>query len=116
MARTNLPVTTLKLTGVSGAVATNADATNGMYFQNSSNKTWLHIKNTSGSPVTVTVGTVFQPPAGLTVNPLTITVPATTGDIEAGPFDSTSFNQPGGIVNLDFSSATGVTIAAFQLS
>lgn len=74
----------------------------------------LHVKNTGGGACTVTV----QTPAivgGMAVADAVVAVPATTGDRMIGPFNTTIFNQAGGLVYVDLSTATGVTLAAIKV-
>jgi hypothetical protein len=46
---------------------------------------------------------------------LVVTVPANTGDVWFGPFETARFEQTDGNINIDISAAAGVTIAAFRL-
>lgn len=48
---------------------------------------------------------------GLTLNPYTVTVPATTGDVEVGPFPANVFTADGSTVNMTYSAPTGVKVA-----
>jgi len=92
-----------------GYGAANAD---GHSFENVGRE-FLQVKNT-GTEKTVTVqtpGTVD----GLAIEELTVTVAATTGDKMIGPFPTHVFNQSGGVVYVDFSAVTGVTVAALRL-
>ena len=73
---------------------------------------WLEVKNTSGSPINVTVqtgGTLMGEP----VTDKVIAIPATTGDKIIGPFPPALYNQADGLVYVDFASVTNLTIAAF---
>lgn len=78
----------------------------------------IQVKNTSGSPINVTVqtgGTLLGEP----VTDKVIAVPATTGDKLIGPFPPALYNQPSGAdagkVYIDFSAVTSVTCAAFRV-
>lgn len=89
------------------------DLANGHEFANDGN-VFLHVKNTGGGACTVTV----QTPAtvgGMAIAEAIVSVPATTGDRMIGPFNTTIFNQVGGLVYVDLSTATGVTLAAIKL-
>jgi len=78
----------------------------------------LHVKNTNGAPMNVTVqtgGTLVGEP----VTDKVVSVPATTGDRIIGRFNAALYNQPSGAdagkVYVDFSAVTGVTIAAIRI-
>jgi hypothetical protein len=111
MARSALTVQTISLSGVTPSYA--AANVDGHEFTNDG-KTFLQVKNTSGSPITVTL----QTPAtvdGVALADPTVSVPATTGDKMIGPFPTRAFNQSGGVVYVDFSAVTNVTVSAFHL-
>lgn len=77
----------------------------------------LHVKNASGSPITVTIDDPrsSQPVGATAFNPdVVVTVPATTGDRIIGPFPVGRFNDDNGAINLVFSAVTSVTAAVFQ--
>lgn len=101
----------------SGLAATYTSAiADGHQFANDG-RTFIHVKNTSGGTVDVTVqtpGTVH----GLAVEELVVTVPATTGDVMIGPFPPGVFNQPSDspYVYVDYESTSGVTIAVLHLT
>ena len=111
MSLTTLAVQQIVRTGLTPALAAaNAD---GSYVPNDG-RMYLQVKNTNGSPVTVTVdtpGTVD----GLAVADLPVVVPATTGDKKIGPFPPDTYNQPDGTIKVTFSAVTDVTIGAFRL-
>jgi hypothetical protein len=79
----------------------------------------LYVKNTTGSPVTVTIDA-----AGLTVGPagasafnadVAVSVPATTGERLIGPFPPARFNDSSGRVQLSWSATgAGITWAAVR--
>ena len=97
------------------AVATGmvaADGTNGNKFLNSG-KECLHVKNASASPITVTVVTPGQVD-GMDIADLTVSVPATTGDVLIGPFTKTFEAQDNWIL-ATFSVVTSVTVGAIRL-
>ena len=113
MARTTLTVNQISLAGVTPSYGA-ADNVNGMQFANNG-EVWLHIKCTGAGACTVTLTTPLQIGGVDMVDP-TVTVPITTGDKIIGPFSPQVFNQAGGVVYVDFSTGTGVTVAAFKLS
>lgn len=87
--------------------ATFAAATAGGDSFSSGSDVYLHVKNGSGSVVTVTVATPGSVD-GLAVADFTFTVPATTGDVEIGPFPEDLF---GATAIVTYSAVTTVTIA-----
>jgi hypothetical protein len=76
--------------------------------------TYLHVKNGSGSSVTVTVTTPGQF-NGLTVGPYTMAVPATSEKL-FGPFPPGVFTADGSTVDVAYSAVTTVTVAALQFA
>jgi len=78
----------------------------------------LHVKNGSGSPITVTVQTPVQI-EGLDLAELTVSVPA-AGERFIGPLPASVFAQPVGNANagkalVDYSAVTSVTRAVISL-
>lgn len=71
----------------------------------------VFLRFTGGSASCVV--TVATPGAynGLAFQPYTITVPATTGDVEAGPFPAGIFTADGSTVSMTYSAPTGVKVA-----
>jgi hypothetical protein len=111
MARTAIAVQQVQKNKSGALTFAAADQANGMSFPNDGN-TILRVKNTSGSPINVTVASVACS-HGRTSD-IVQAVAATTGDVQIGPLDAPLFNQTGGVVNVDFSAATGVTVAAIK--
>lgn len=106
MARTALtPILTAEA-GVNAGLV-NADNANGMVYP-ANPKSLVHMKNTTAGAVTLTVRTNVQQ-YGLTLPDRTINVPATTGEVFAGPFGTEHTFSDG--VHLDFSAGgAGITI------
>lgn len=80
---------------------------------------FLHVKNASGSPITVTLvvpaARTYEPNVAIT-SP-TVSVPATTGDRMIGPVDGATFSDPTtGLCTITYSGVTSLTVAAVQLS
>lgn len=99
-------------TGLATAYATPTVADT---FPNDGN-TFLHVKNTNGSPRDVTVSSKAVPGIGLAAADLVVTVAATTGDVMIGPFPPAAFNDPvTGLVSVAYSATAGVTAAVVQL-
>ena len=112
MARTDLTVQVAARTGLTPAwVAPNVA---GNMFLNDG-KTFLEVKNASGSPITVTLNIPALVDGAAVVAP-TVSIPATTGDKIIGPFPANIYNQSDGKVYVDFSAQTSVTIAAVQVT
>lgn len=70
---------------------------------------FLHVKNANAGACVVTVpapGNV----RGVAINSFTISVPATTGDREFGPFPSSLFAGSSGVASISYSVSASVTI------
>lgn len=79
---------------------------------------FLHVKNTGGSPATVTVDdpNSVGPSGAAQYNPdLSVSVPATTGDRMIGPLGSRFQASTDGLVAITYSGVTGVTVAAIAI-
>lgn len=108
MARTARTVQQMSRAGLAPSYVA-VDNTNGETVPNNGT-TFIHVKNTGGSPCTVTVGTPGTQD-GLAVADLTFSVPATTGDRMAGPFPAGIYTQSDGNIYVDFSTGTSVVAA-----
>lgn len=75
-------------------------------------RSFLHVKNTAGSSMTVTITATAQVD-GQAVADLVVTVPATTGDKMIGPITSKLFASAadGVSASVTYSSTTSVTVA-----
>lgn len=88
------------------------NSVDGHSFVNDGNM-FVHVKNGGGAPINVTL-IVPAKVGGLTItNPVIAVTNGTEKMI--GPFDPTLFNQATGIVYLDLSAATSVTLAVLRL-
>lgn len=75
--------------------------------------TYLHVKNASGAPITVTIVTPRTDPIGNPVADNAISVPATTGDVRIGPFPAEIYADPTtGLATVTYSGVTSLTVAA----
>lgn len=100
-----------------GLSATLGAATGGGDTFLADRETMLRVKNTSGASITVTVVTPRTDQVGNAVADNTFTVPATTGDVLAGPFPAEIYNDPTtGVASITYSAATSVTVAAVKLA
>jgi len=71
---------------------------------------FLHVKNTTGSPVVVTVANPGNV-RGVAFTNYTISIPATTGDKEFGPFPPSLFAGSTGVAAITYAAGgAGVTI------
>jgi hypothetical protein len=108
MAATPFTVQRIQRSGLEATYAAAASG-EGNSFANSGN-TFLHVKNGSGSEVTVTIASTAVVD-GLAVADATVAVPAGE-DRMIGPFSTTTF---GSTVTVTFSATTSVTVAAITL-
>lgn len=85
------------------------------YLVQNDGRTWLHFKKTGAGACNVTLST-FKEVDGLTKPTRLIVVPATTGDIMAGPFPREIYNDPAtGKLQFTLSEITGLTVAIATL-
>jgi hypothetical protein len=102
---------TPQVVSIAGTAPTYAAASAGGDTVPAGERTWIHVKNAGGSPITVTVttpGTV----SGLAIADVSVSVPATTGERLIGPLPSNLFGDQ---VAVSYSGVTTVTIAALQI-
>lgn len=69
---------------------------------------FLHVKNASGSPITVTLTDASVTPAGSAATNPTYTVPATTGE-KFIAIPAQAVNPSTGLITVTFSATTSVT-------
>jgi hypothetical protein len=83
-----------------------------------SDTTFLHVKNASGAPITVTVDDVgsVSPSGAQAFNPdYSVSVPA-AGERMIGPIGPGRFaNASDGLAHISYSGVTSLTIGAFQI-
>lgn len=78
-------------------------------------RTFLHVKNTAGSSMTVTLTSTAQVEGQLAAD-VVVTVPATTGDKLIGPISRKLFaGAADGTCAVVYSSTTSVTVAALRI-
>jgi hypothetical protein len=76
---------------------------------------WLHVKNTAGSSMTVTL-TATGKVRGQLAADVVVTVPATTGDKMIGPIPAELFaGATDGSCAVTYSSTTNVTVALLRI-
>lgn len=117
MARTAIAIVEVPFqNGIQNITYAAADQPNGMKFDNDGS-TLLLVINTGAGACTVTIRAVADE-AGRTVD-VVLVVPITTGRAIAGPFRPQWWNQrvapDVGAVGVDFSTGTGVSVAALRL-
>ncbi|MFE7509752.1 hypothetical protein ACFU8I_00700 [Streptomyces sp. NPDC057540] len=105
---------TTQTIALAGLAPTYAAATGGGDKCEVGDRTFLHVKNGSGSPVTVTL-TATAAVRGQAVANLTVSVPA-SGERMIGPLPADLFqNATDGLCAIGYSSATTVTVAALRI-
>jgi hypothetical protein len=79
-------------------------------------KTFLHIKNASGAPITLTLLTYPDTsPWGSAIPDQTVTIPATVGDKMIGPLVGSQYANPAtGLGGLTYSGVTSLTVAVIS--
>ena len=128
MSRTTLSYTILNPNGLRALPsATSADSSNGMNIPvpkvsspgaaDSINLLFLYVLNTDSADHTCTVKGASGSPVGSRggSGDLAAVISHTAGGGLIGPLDATRFTQADGSVNVDFSSAAGMTITAYML-
>lgn len=76
---------------------------------------FLHVKNGSGSPITVTIDSVAPSNYGDDVN-LVVSVPATTGERFIGPLRASRFaSNTDGLAAITYSGVTSLTVEAVRI-
>lgn len=98
---------------IDGVAATYAAANVDGNFCTNDGKTAIHIKNGSGSPVTITVNSIALDNYGFDHNPAYVI--AATSELVIGYLSPKRFNDTLGNVNWTYSSVTTVTVAALKV-
>ncbi len=91
-----------------------AMATADNYKIKNNGNTILHFEKTGAGIATITV-TTPNLVDGLAIADLTFTVPATTGDVFAGPFPPEVYNDSDGEINVVTSEETAITMAVLSI-
>lgn len=118
MARTALPYSAATPNGsITTPAGTNVDQANGMTIANAEpEKTLLRVTNTNGSARNLIIRAGVMPPALASgQGDLTVSVPATTGDVIVGPFESGRFLQKDGSMSVDFGASFAGAITAIKV-
>jgi len=106
-----LTVQVVALAGITPAYA--AAAAGGDTVKNDG-RIFLHFKNTNAAARNVTI-TPQRKYRGVTLSPVTVAIPLTTGDKMIGPFDPEAFNQADGTLAITYDAVTNLTVAAVRL-
>lgn len=78
-------------------------------------RTFLHVKNTAGASMTVTLSCTAKT-RGQATTDLVVTVPATTGDMMIGPLTQDLLGgSVDGLASITYSATTSVTAAALRI-
>lgn len=112
MANVTLPPTASDLDGTTAVPVTMAIADN--YICRNNGRVLLHFVKTGAGAAVITIVTPK------TVNSLaladqTIAVPATTGNVWAGPFPPDTFNDNSGDMDISTDEDTAITVEAIQV-
>lgn len=75
---------------------------------------WLHVKNTGGGAITVTVDSKTPSNYGTDAD-LSVSVPATNGERLIGPVPAQRFAGTDGLADITYSGVTGLSIGAFKI-
>ena len=79
-------------------------------------RTFLHVKNGGGSPITATVVTPKQTSYGAAIADIAVSVPA-AGERMIGPFPRQHFaDTDDALADITYSAVTSVTVAVVELS
>lgn len=99
--------------GGTAASPTSMDAANN-YIVRNNGRVLLHFVKTGAGNATITIvtpGTV----GGLAIADQTFTVPASTGNVWAGPFSPSIYNDASGDMDVSTDEDTGITVEAIQI-
>ncbi len=98
--------------GIAAAPVSMATADN--YIVRNNGRVLLHFVKTGANPATITIVTP-KTISGLAVVEQTFVVPATTGDVWAGPFPRDTYNDNSGDMDVSTSEETAITVEAVQV-
>jgi hypothetical protein len=101
------------IAGIAPAYTGSLSASN-QYQVPNDGRVFLHFKKTGAGACTVTIVTqkVYK---GLQLPNRTFVVPATTGDVMAGPWEPDLVNDANQLLNFTLSEITGLSVAALYL-
>jgi len=99
-------------TGIASSTQAMAIADN--YIVRNNGRVLLHFVKTGAGAATITVVTP-NTVGGLAIAEQTFVVPATTGNVWAGPFDPGIYNDASGDLDVSTSEDTAITVEAVQI-
>ena len=110
------PVTVAPIVAVPGGIANVAQAmaTADNYIVRNNGRVLLHFEKTGAGAAVVTIITP-KTVGGLAVAEQTVAVPATTGDVWAGPFNPDIYNDANGDMDLSTDNDVGMTFEPIQI-
>ncbi|MBM9621029.1 hypothetical protein [Streptomyces zhihengii] len=109
-----MAILTAQAVSLAGINPTYANAASGGDKVSPGDRTFLHVKNGAGAPVTLTLTTTADV-RGQAVANVTVSVPA-SGERMIGPLSRDLFASPSdGLVAIGYSSNTSVTLAALRI-
>ena len=78
---------------------------------------FLHVKNTSGGALTVTIAipSSASTTSGVTYTNTAVSVPATTGDRMIGPISNIYKDTTTGLATITYSGVTSLTVGCFKV-
>jgi len=114
MADTRASAQKINRQGMAGQYTVGVIASTTDFVFKNSGRAVIHVKKSGANPCTVTFKTQAQV-QGLALAAPTISVPATTGDMIAGPFPPGQFNDGVGDMRFNFSEVTGLTFAIYEM-
>lgn len=106
-------LTPQNLSSVGITVTRTAIATGNTYQVRNDGQVILNFMKSGAGVATITI-TTPETRDGLAVADRTISVPATTGDVAAGPFSSQTYNNSSGDFEFTTDEGTGLTCAVFR--
>ena len=102
-----------------GAAVTNVSngslSVSDTYTLRNDGKTMVKAVKTGAGACTITAVTPATVRGGAVADP-TYTVPATTGDVWIGPFETDVFNDSNGLVTISLSEITGLSLSVISVS
>ncbi len=112
MADETLPLTASAQGGATAVPVSMAIGTN--YIVRNDGRVLLHFVKTGAGAAVITIVTP-KTVSGLAVAEQTVAVPATTGNVWAGPFNPDTFNDANGDMDVSTDEDTAITIEAVQI-
>lgn len=101
--------------GLAGTATTYSAASGGGDEFRPESNVFIRVKNASGGAITCTIVTPQTGVGGAAIGDIAVSVPATTGERDIGPFPPEHFAAADGNADVTWSSATSVTFAVLRL-